>query len=376
MKYFLILFLSVGMTFGQKIVSPGGVGGSIAHTVIANPSLTPLKVPMSDSTGTNLVDSTLSFTSSTNAFLTGPLQGYNLHITSGTASLTANDPFSIIQTWNNAGVVYTGLLMNITNTASSVNSTLLNCVVGAGSVASINKAGHLSLAGGIDILTGNSTGTLSAIGTWIRFGGGISLNGFDDVQLSRPASGVLLLTDGSSGWNRVCFGLTTSAAPALRRNGAGLDVRLADDSNYAVIVSAGITNTGNATAGTPGEVVTSSVSAGAAVALVTATGTNVTSISLTAGDWSVEGNINFAATTATVTGTSGGITTTTLTVPNDGTEVYSGVQVTLLSENDSVTIPRKRINVSSTTTVYLVGKCTFSAGSVSAFGAITATRFR
>lgn len=364
------------MTFSQKIVSPIGGGGSIAHTVIANPSLTPFKAPMSDSTGTNLVDSTLSFTSSTNAFLTGPLQAYNLHITSGTASLTANDPFSIIQTWNNAGVVYTGLLMNITNTASSASSLLMDLQVGGVSQASIRKDGFfntiaaISSAGTITTTVGSGFALrASSLGTKIGWNGGSSF-------ICNTDGIMLLQNNAGTDFGRLQFGLTTSSAPALKRNGSGLDVRLADDSNYAVIVSAGITNAGNATAGTPGEVVTSSVATGAAVALVTATGTNVTSISLTAGDWSVEGNINFSATTATVTGTSGGITTTTLTVPNDGTEVYSGVQVTLLSENDSVTIPRKRINVSSTTTVYLVGKCTFSAGSVSAFGAITATRFR
>lgn len=118
--------------------------------------------------------------------------------------------------------------------------------------------------------------------------------------------------------------------------------------------------------------VTGAVVSGSAISLTTATGANVTSISLGAGTWDVSGNINFSASTATVTGTSGGITSTTATVPTDGTEVYSGVQVTLLSENDSVTIPSKRFTLGGTTTIYLVGKCTFSAGSVSAFGSITA----
>lgn len=138
----------------------------------------------------------------------------------------------------------------------------------------------------------------------------------------------------------------------------------------------GVTDASNATAGNVGQTITNAIPSGSATALTTATAKNVTSISLTAGDWDVSGNVNFSAATATVTGTSGGITTTSATMPTDGTEVFSGVQVTLLSETDSVTISRKQINVSSTTTVYLVGKSTFSAGSVSAFGSITARRVR
>lgn len=129
-------------------------------------------------------------------------------------------------------------------------------------------------------------------------------------------------------------------------------------------------SSGNITANTG--YATSAVASGSPVSLTNATGANITSISLGAGTWDVQGNVNFSASTATVTGTSGGITSTTGTVPTDGTEVYSGVQVTLLSENDSVTIPSKRFTLGGTTTIYLVGKCTFSAGSVSAFGSITA----
>lgn len=141
------------------------------------------------------------------------------------------------------------------------------------------------------------------------------------------------------------------------------------------LISMSITSD-NAAAGNIGEYVESLIASGSATALTTATAKNVTSISLTAGDWDVSGNVNFAATTATVTGTSGGISSTSATVPTDGSEVFSGVQVTLVSENDSVTLPRKRFSLSGTTTVYLIAKSTFSAGSVSAFGQINARRAR
>lgn len=138
----------------------------------------------------------------------------------------------------------------------------------------------------------------------------------------------------------------------------------------------GTTTNNDVNAGGVGEYASSAIASGSAVSLTTTTATNITSISLTAGDWDVEGNVNFSASTATVTGTSAGISATSATLPTDGSEAYSGVQVTLLSETDSVTLPRKRIRIAGTTTVYLVGRSTFSAGTVVGFGAITARRVR
>jgi len=125
-----------------------------------------------------------------------------------------------------------------------------------------------------------------------------------------------------------------------------------------------------------GEFVSSLVASGSAVSLTTATAANVTSISLTAGDWDVEGNVNFKETTSTVTARSAGISTTSVTIPSDGSEGYNGVQSTVTTENNTITLPTKRISISGTTTVYLVGSATFSAGTCAGFGAITARRVR
>jgi hypothetical protein len=132
----------------------------------------------------------------------------------------------------------------------------------------------------------------------------------------------------------------------------------------------------NAVVGGLGEFTNKLVAVGSAISLTTATAANVTSFSLTPGDWDVEGNINFSAASATVTGTQGGIAIVSATLPVDGSEVYSGVQVTLLSEKDSVSLPRKRISLAATTTVYLVAQSTFSAGTVTAFGQMSARRVR
>ncbi len=138
----------------------------------------------------------------------------------------------------------------------------------------------------------------------------------------------------------------------------------------------GTTTNNNTSAGNIGEYVSSLVASGSAVSLTTATTANVTSISLTAGDWDVTGSINYAGTVATVSGKTSGTSSTSATMPTDGSEVQSGVQMTLLSATDGSTVARKRFSLASTTTVYLVANCTFTAGSVSAYGNLTARRAR
>lgn len=228
------------------------------------------------------------------------------------------------------------------------------------------------------------------------FGGTMQLNtqnsgGTLTTALSIDKAQVVTLTNslpvGSGGTGQTTYtngqlliGNTTGNTLAKATLTAGAGVSVTNGTGTITIAATtgipGTTTNDSATAGNLGEFVSSAIASGSAVSLTTATAANVTSISLTAGDWDVEGNVNFSASTATVTGTSAGISSTSATLPTDGTEAYSGVQVTLLSELDSVTMPRKRISIAGTTTVYLVGKSTFSAGTVTAFGAISARRVR
>lgn len=143
-----------------------------------------------------------------------------------------------------------------------------------------------------------------------------------------------------------------------------------------ILALAGSTTNDAAAAGNLGELIVSLIPVGSAVALTTATPANVASISLTAGDWDVRGNINFTSTSATMTAGSGGTTSTSATVPTDGTEVYDGVVATTTTLKSSITPHQKRFSLATTTTIYLVASKTFSAGSVSAFGSISARRVR
>ena len=140
----------------------------------------------------------------------------------------------------------------------------------------------------------------------------------------------------------------------------------------------GTTTNNNAAVGIVGEYVNSTVNVVNAVALTTATGTNITSISLTAGDWDVWARLGVVSTTAAtwtylygvISTTSGGFS---------GAEYFvdkpDGASVALA--NFQAVVPQQRISLASTTTIYLVCSPGFTGGSgVAGFGSISARRAR
>lgn len=135
----------------------------------------------------------------------------------------------------------------------------------------------------------------------------------------------------------------------------------------------------NAAAGKIGEIVESSIASGSAVALTTATAKTVTSISITAGDWDVWGNVLFLPNAATtVTHIRGGINTTTDTMPTAPAGGAIGMIQATLGTGLVQGIPGlfRRMSVASTTTVYLVALSEFGVNTQSAFGYIGARRVR
>ncbi|OYV48230.1 MAG: hypothetical protein B7X10_03380, partial [Burkholderiales bacterium 21-58-4] len=77
-------------------------------------------------------------------------------------TITANKPFAIDQTWNNAGITFEAFDINVTDIASAAGSFLANWRVGGATKLSVDKTGALIAAGlatfnaGISIPTGQS----------------------------------------------------------------------------------------------------------------------------------------------------------------------------------------------------------------------------
>ena len=139
---------------------------------------------------------------------------------------------------------------------------------------------------------------------------------------------------------------------------------------------AGTTVADNPLAGVVGEFTNRLNVFGTATNFLTLVPTNVLVMTLSAGDWDVSGNVNFSGTTATVTAEVAGITTAGNSVPGDGSQCFSFPLPVATSYTDTIAIPPQRINVSTSTTVFMTAKVTFSAGTVVGWGQIRARRVR
>lgn len=71
----------------------------------------------------------------------------SLAIAGETITAAAN-ALSIAQTWNNAGVTFTGLFLNITSTASAAASLLMDLQIGGASAFSVRKNGLVTIGSG------------------------------------------------------------------------------------------------------------------------------------------------------------------------------------------------------------------------------------
>src|SRR5229473_1714729 len=132
-------------------------------------------------------------------------------------------------------------------------------------------------------------------------------------------------------------------------------------------------STGSASAGEIGEYVQSDIASGSAVSISSSATTNLTSISLTAGDWDVSGMLSlFPAATTSITVALAGLTSTTAsldqTLSRTGGSIFSAVVPGNNSNSCHIPIGPCRFSLSSTTTIFLVGFTTFSVSTMTMFG--------
>jgi len=152
-----------------------------------------------------------------------------------------------------------------------------------------------------------------------------------------------------------------------------------------VVVGRATQTNDSAAAGEIGELITATVAVGSPVSETTATPVNVTSISLTAGDWDVSAVVDRVLTGTTASIYGAGLGTTTNTVLGQaggggvGTDSYVTQSVTFgttITGTYCTSIPPVRVSLASTTTIYLVAADTFSAGTVGLYGTLRARRVR
>jgi len=148
----------------------------------------------------------------------------------------------------------------------------------------------------------------------------------------------------------------------------------------------GVQTNSSAPAGAVGELITATVASGSAVALTTTVGANVTSISLTAGDWDITSNMDFTfGATTSVTSMQGGISLTSATLASqaggsglgtDPSAAFATAAQVPTALPSSLDIGPVRLSIAATTTVFMVAQCSFTVSTLAAFGTIRARRMR
>ena len=215
------LHLSGGGAYANTITALGtGTGGTGTYTVaisqasttntyVGRRQLTALRVNATDTlsaAGSFLADFRVGGT--TRAAIT---KGGGLTLTGGT--VTASAPLiDATQTWNNSGVTFTGLRVNITNTQSGASSLPVDFQVGGSSQFRVRRSG-----GGVDF-AGTSSGVRITDYTIQGLGGGMNIQsaagpGFnlDGTTITTLSSSLLDQRSGTTAQEYRLAGTHTSA---------------------------------------------------------------------------------------------------------------------------------------------------------------------
>lgn len=137
----------------------------------------------------------------------------------------------------------------------------------------------------------------------------------------------------------------------------------------------------DATSGHVGEFISSEILVAGRLTLVSATPKDITSISLTAGDWDVWGTVSTLPTGGSLSQTFmaawiSATSATMPTIPNGGAYQDSRLNITG-GLPTSLTAGKRRLSLASTTTVYITAQVAWTSGtSMEAYGGIYARRVR
>lgn len=215
----------------------------------------------------------------------------------------------------------------------------------------------------------------SAANQWVTtFRGGYYFYGVNNRT-------ILTLTHTTSAVNSIgILNNTTGSAPAIFASGTDTNVTLQlNGQGTGGVAIVGVATNSNAATREVGEYIESVVLQASAVTVTNTTATNITSISLTAGDWDVWGNITYV----TVGGTApqqlyAWTNDASATIP-DGAYIQ-GITLTaaggVLAGGGGCIAPYRRYSLASTTTIYLSGYSLATSGNSTACGRICARRAR
>jgi hypothetical protein len=275
-------------------------------------------------TATAASTTTLTVSSAYQQFFTGT--------TTQTVTMPVTSTLVLGQSWlivnNSTGVVTVQSSGGNTITAMApATQTIVTCILTSGTTAASWNSDYGYNTAGVTSITGTSNQVIASAATGA-------------VTLSTPQS---IGTSSNVTFGSVAFSTTSGII--------------------------GTTTNNNAAAGSVGEFVSNS---GSGISLSNGTSANICSISLTAGDWDVNGSILFVP-SVSASSLNAGSSSTSATLP--ATTLFNGFIVGGLGAC-CLPIVYQRYSLASTTTVYLVANASFASGTCTGYGQITARRAR
>lgn len=290
----------------------------------------------------------------------------------------------------NTGWINTTLMVTVDTTAITFIQAFVNLPLGVtqGGTGLTSTTAYGLITGGTTS-TGNfqnaGTGTTNQIYTSngsASLGSWSSLSAIMDTVLGsaqgdilyRGASAWTVLAPGTSGYSLQTQG---AAANPIWANGNILGAATATSLTFSPTTNGivGTTTNNNVVAGSVGELISSVIVAGSATNIANTTPTNLTSISLTAGDWDVWGNIYFTPTVA-FSIIQAWINTVSATVADLSVVAQLSFTSAVMGGGNGIVVPQQRLSLASTTTVYISGQVVFAAGTANQCGGIYARRRR
>lgn len=297
-------------------------------------------------------------------------------------SLPVSGPIIYASTFSLASVSG-GIKLNVAN-GGITNAMLANPSLTLGSTA---------------LALGSTTSTVNALTLTAAPNLGLrDTSGGFDVTLGATSSSAISATrtltfDIVNGSRTLKLGsnLTIATDPgtvngAIKSNGTGTFTQancaaVSDATSYCSATVGqlpGTTTNDSAAAGKIGEIITSTIASGSAVALVTATAKTVTLIALTAGQWDICATLDFTG-TGTVTYLIGSISATndTLDATTDGyvAQFLAGTSPFVSLDPVAFGIACRPLKLAAGATYYLVAKSAFGTN-VSGYGTLYAERRR